>query len=60
MVRAVEPKKNRGPETKSENGASDRNATETKYIPIPVDEYRASIKYGLEKYKEIWKSLADK
>ena len=60
MVGAVEPKKNKKPETTSENGAAESNATETKYVPIPDDEFEASLKYGFEKYDEIWKSLADK
>jgi hypothetical protein len=60
MIRAVEPKKNKKPETTNENGATTSNVKEIKYVPIPDDEFEASLKYGLEKYKEIWKSLADK
>ena len=58
MVRAVDPKKKR--ETTNDGGAAENNATETKYVPIPVDEYRARIKYALKKYDHIWRSLADK
>ena len=60
MVGAVEPKKNKQPETTSENGAAESNTTETKYVPIPDDVFEALMKEGFEKYDAIWKSLADK
>ncbi len=60
MVGAVEPKKNKKPETTSENGTAESNATGTKYVPIPDDVFEALMKEGFEKYDAIWKSLADK
>ena len=60
MVRAVEPQQDKKLEAMNENGAAENNPKMPKYIPIPDDEFEASLKYGLEKYEEIWKSLADK
>ena len=42
MVRAVEPKKNKKPETKNENGATANNTPKTEYVPIPDDVFEAS------------------
>ena len=60
MVRATEPKKNKKLATPSENGAAANSPKTPKYIPIPDDEFEASLKYGLEKYDHIWRNLADK
>jgi hypothetical protein len=60
IARAVDPKKNKKTETTNESGAVENNSLKTKYVPIPDDKFEATLKYGLEKYKEIWKSLADK
>jgi hypothetical protein len=60
MIRAVEPKKNKKPETTNENGATANNTPKTEYVPIPDDVFEALMKEGFEKYDAIWKSLADK
>ena len=60
MVRATEPEKNRKLQAARENSSIDNGAKGTKYILISEDEFKAHLEYGLERYKEIWKSLADK
>ncbi len=60
MARTTEPQQDRKRATTHDNGATANNAPNTKYVPIPDDEFEALLKEGIEKYDAIWKSLADK
>ena len=60
MVRAIEPKKNKKHVTTNENGAAESNARTPQPAGIPEDVFDALFEEGIEKYDEIWKSLADK
>ena len=60
MVRATEPQKDKKRQAPPPNIVSDNLANGTKYVLVPEEKFRERLKYALEKYDEIWKSLSDK
>ena len=60
MIRATEPQKDEKRQAMDGNAVSDSHANGTKYVLVPEEKFKARLKYALEKYDEIWKSLSDK
>ncbi len=60
MARATDSQQNVNLQATTETAVSENHDNGTKYVPIPEEKFKARLKYALEKYDEIWKSLSDK
>jgi len=60
MIRAAEPREDEKRQAATEITVSENHTNGTKYVLVPEEKFKARLKYALEKYDEIWKSLSDK
>jgi hypothetical protein len=60
MIRATEPQKDRMHEATSENDTAKNSAETTQHIGLSRKKFNVLLEEGIEKYDDIWKSLADK